>query len=369
MLRHAPFARHAADRRRRLRPGPARHLQRPLRGPHAAGGLPPRRQRHRGGLHPRPPRRAGGVGRQPRPPARRASTTAATTPRSTTPRAAPLLYSRGFDTYFGEYRTTAAAGKGVRRAYHESVLIAVPEAQGAPRPRAARRRQEAQGDRRASTSTPPPGRSCASRRTRRCWCSRPTSPATCTPRSTWRSSARATPLAEVGKFAPTSTASPAIFLGAEPYAAHRRPLQHHRRAQAVGRLGHRRAEPRLATGARRSARRSTRSAPSATCSPRTTGRCATSRRPCPTTRIFIMVNSSRYGGGGIYNLFATFTTDNQWHQLRLPARVRPLLRAAWRTSTTPRPRRTTTSTRAASSRTSPTSPPCSTRRTSSGRRS
>ena len=27
-----------------------------------------------------------------------------------------------------------------------------------------------------------------------------------------------------------------------------------------------------------------------------------------------MVNHSRYGGGGIYNLFCTFTADNQWHE-------------------------------------------------------
>lgn len=28
--------------------------------------------------------------------------------------------------------------------------------------------------------------------------------------------------------------------------------------------------------------------------------------------IYIMVNQSRYGGGGIYNFFCTFTSDNQW---------------------------------------------------------
>ena len=32
----------------------------------------------------------------------------------------------------------------------------------------------------------------------------------------------------------------------------------------------------------------------------------------PYDTIYVMVNSSRYGGGGIYNLFCTFTTDNQW---------------------------------------------------------
>jgi hypothetical protein len=33
----------------------------------------------------------------------------------------------------------------------------------------------------------------------------------------------------------------------------------------------------------------------------------------PCDAIVIMVNHSRYGGGGIYNFFCTFTTDNQWH--------------------------------------------------------
>ncbi len=28
--------------------------------------------------------------------------------------------------------------------------------------------------------------------------------------------------------------------------------------------------------------------------------------------LYIMVNHERYGGGGIYNLFCTFTSDNQW---------------------------------------------------------
>lgn len=32
----------------------------------------------------------------------------------------------------------------------------------------------------------------------------------------------------------------------------------------------------------------------------------------PYDAIYIMVNSKRYGGGGIYNLYSTFTTDNQW---------------------------------------------------------
>jgi hypothetical protein len=34
----------------------------------------------------------------------------------------------------------------------------------------------------------------------------------------------------------------------------------------------------------------------------------------PYDALLIMVNHNRYGGGGIYNFFLTFTTDNQWHE-------------------------------------------------------
>ncbi len=34
----------------------------------------------------------------------------------------------------------------------------------------------------------------------------------------------------------------------------------------------------------------------------------------PYDTLFIMVNHKRYGGGGIYNFFCTFTVDNQWHE-------------------------------------------------------
>ena len=37
----------------------------------------------------------------------------------------------------------------------------------------------------------------------------------------------------------------------------------------------------------------------------------------PYDALIIMANHSRYGGGGIYNLFATFTVDNQWNEYLL----------------------------------------------------
>lgn len=38
-----------------------------------------------------------------------------------------LLFSKGFDSYFGEYRTTAAAGDGRLRTFHETVLMPFPK--------------------------------------------------------------------------------------------------------------------------------------------------------------------------------------------------------------------------------------------------
>ncbi len=39
-----------------------------------------------------------------------------------------LIWSRGFDSYFGEWQTTGPAGEGILRTYHESVLAPLPKA-------------------------------------------------------------------------------------------------------------------------------------------------------------------------------------------------------------------------------------------------
>jgi len=44
------------------------------------------------------------------------------------PASGNVIYSKGFDSYFGEYRTTEDAQKGLARAYHESALIPCPKA-------------------------------------------------------------------------------------------------------------------------------------------------------------------------------------------------------------------------------------------------
>ena len=43
------------------------------------------------------------------------------------PDSGALLYSKGFDSYFGEYKTTDKALKGEKRTYHESAIIPYPK--------------------------------------------------------------------------------------------------------------------------------------------------------------------------------------------------------------------------------------------------
>ncbi len=38
-----------------------------------------------------------------------------------------LIFSKGFDSYFGEYRTTTQALEGKKRTYHESALVPFPK--------------------------------------------------------------------------------------------------------------------------------------------------------------------------------------------------------------------------------------------------
>jgi hypothetical protein len=45
----------------------------------------------------------------------------------TDPQSGKLLYSRGFDSYCGEYKTTTEAGNGIKRVYYESALIPYPK--------------------------------------------------------------------------------------------------------------------------------------------------------------------------------------------------------------------------------------------------
>ncbi|HSR17519.1 MAG TPA: peptidase M64 N-terminal domain-containing protein, partial [Ignavibacteriaceae bacterium] len=38
-----------------------------------------------------------------------------------------LIFSKGFDSYFGEYQTSRDAGKGIKKTYHETAIIPYPK--------------------------------------------------------------------------------------------------------------------------------------------------------------------------------------------------------------------------------------------------
>jgi hypothetical protein len=228
----------------------------------------------------------------------------------TDPASATLLFSRGYDTYFGEYRTTPAAEKGLRRTYHESVLIPYPRAK-------VRLAIEARGrdgslkeifateiDLSALTVVRKP------------------LDAGVTVVESLKSGdphakvdvailAEGYTAQEEGKFRADLARFVKMFLGQEPYASRNdrfniygvfKPSQDSGCDEpswgsfkntalnvSFDALG---SERYLLTEANRTLR--------------------DLAAHVPYDAILIMVNSARYGGGGIYNLYCTFTSDNYW---------------------------------------------------------
>ncbi len=223
-----------------------------------------------------------------------------------------LLYSKGYDTYFGEYRTTEAAGQGVRRAYPESILTPFPK-------RKARLAIEVRGlDRKlkelASFEIDPGS-----------WEIRREAPASGV--TVIQAHLSGDPHAKVdvailgegytaaegGKFAADIARFTKVFLAAEPYASHRDSFNIYGVLKPSADSGP--DEP--SHGAYR------RTALSTTFDSLGSERYVLTEdnramrdiaANVPYDAIYIMVNSPRYGGGGIYNLFCTFTTDDQWHE-------------------------------------------------------
>ena len=104
-----------------------------------------------------------------------------------------LLWSRGFDSYFGEWQTTGPAGRGVMRTYHESALAPFPQASGGLRPGGPGRRGRAAGSLPRGRSIPTTGASAATRHPPAPWWSTGPKAAPITTAWTWSSWARATP--------------------------------------------------------------------------------------------------------------------------------------------------------------------------------
>lgn len=223
-----------------------------------------------------------------------------------------LLFSRGFDSYFGEYRTTEQAGKGVRRAYHESVLMPMPKAK-------VRFALELRG---------------ADRKLKEAWSTEIDPGSWEIVREKPDPSVLVMPshvsgdpharldvailgegytLAEVGKFRADLDRFTGILLGAEPYARVKDRINVYGVLKASDESGI--DEPshgsyrRTALGATFDSLGSERYV--LTEDNRALRAVAAA---VPYDALYIMVNSARYGGGGIYGLYSTFTTDNQWHR-------------------------------------------------------
>lgn len=220
------------------------------------------------------------------------------------------LFRRGFDSYFGEYKTTGPAAAGVRRTYHESTLMPLPR-QNARFTLSARQRDGSwrellaveidPADWRIAREPLAPGAVVVE-------AARGGDPHACVDVAILGEGYTA---AEEAKFRADLARFTAIMLGFEPYktlaarfnvwgvlqpsadSGCDEPSRGVFRRTALGTsfdsLG---SERYLLTEDNRALRDAAAHA--------------------PYDAIIVMVNQARYGGGGIYNAFCTFTTDNQW---------------------------------------------------------
>ena len=223
-----------------------------------------------------------------------------------------LVFSKGFDSYFGEYKTSSPALQGVRRTYHESALLPYPK-------KPVRFTVEAKDRQHVS----------------KVLFSQTIDPAAVTvvrerlapgvkvfevlksgePRRKVDVAiiAEGYTADEEAKFKADLDRFAAVFFKLEPHASHRdkfnitgifkpsaesgcdEPSHGSFKATAVGAtfdsLG---SERYLLTEDNRSLR--------------------DIAAHSPYDALYIMVNHKRYGGGGIYNFYCTFTTDNQWYE-------------------------------------------------------
>lgn len=223
-----------------------------------------------------------------------------------------LLFSRGFDSYFGEYKTSGPALAGVKRTYHESALVPFPKKKVRFTLEAKDRKNilhpvfSCEIDPSADSivrETPAPGVKVFEL----------VKSGDLHTKVDVAFVAEGYTAAEEGKVKADLDRFVEVLLGHEPYASRRdafniygvfkpsaesgtdEPSHGRYRATAVGTsfdsLG---SERYLLTEDNRSLHDIAAAVPYDT--------------------LFIMVNQSRYGGGGIYNFFCTFTVDNQWHE-------------------------------------------------------
>jgi hypothetical protein len=224
-----------------------------------------------------------------------------------------LIFSKGFDTYFGEYKTTSKAAEGIQRAYHESALIPYPK--DIISFAIERRNNTNELEEFFHADINPEDVSIV--------------------RDTILSSsiriyedkdngdphnrvdvailAEGYAVWEKQKFEEDLKRFTNIFFDIEPYKSHKNRFNFYGVYKPSEESGVDEPDANIFKNTAFSATfNSLGSARYLLTEDNKTMRDAAAH--VPYDALYIMVNTKRYGGGGIYNLFCTFTADNQWHE-------------------------------------------------------
>jgi len=228
------------------------------------------------------------------------------------PASGTLLFAKGYDTYFGEYRTTAPAGKGVRRTYSETVLIPYPKA---PVRFAIAVRGGDGSLREIFTTVIDPAAVTIVRRPLAAGVKVVEAVRGGDPHAKVDVAILAEGYTEAqeGKFRADVARFVSVFFAQEPYASRRDHFNVYGVFEPSQDSGC--DEPswgsfkNTAMGASFDALGSERYMLT-----EENRRLRDLAAHVPYDAILVMVNSSRYGGGGIYNLYCTFTSDNYWSE-------------------------------------------------------
>jgi hypothetical protein len=221
-----------------------------------------------------------------------------------------LLFSKGFDSYFGEYRTTGRANAGTRKTYHETVLLPFPTKPVELRYIA--RRRDGTKTELLRTTIDPSSTEIATEP--------PRSDTIVVEEHIGGPPAGVLDIAIVGEgyrradidsFKADLSHAARALLGQEPFAANRERIS----VRGV-----------LAVSADRGCDEPTRGTYRDTAIGATFNSLGSERymltednrslrdiaANAPYDALVIMVNHDRYGGGGIYNTFCTFTAHSEW---------------------------------------------------------
>jgi hypothetical protein len=221
-----------------------------------------------------------------------------------------VLFSKGYDTYFGEYRTTPVAEHGVRKTFHESVLIPCPKAK-------IRFAIEARGRdgvfQQIFVTDIDPADTAIVREPLDADVTVVEAVTSGDPHGKVDVAivAEGYTAAEQGKFRSDLARFVRLFFTQEPYASHRDSFNVYGVFVPSQQSGC--SEPswgsfkNTALGASFDALGSERYLLT-----EDNRRLRDVAAHVPYDALMIMINSSRYGGGGIYNLYCTFTSDNYW---------------------------------------------------------